>query len=272
MFADSALAARIDRSEADLCARLATLSTEPGPFVLPIAGGQAVFISRGSPMNKVIGLGFDQPLDLAQLEEVERRWSTVGEPVRIELSILTDPEVVRTLTQRGYSVHGFENVLGHSLQDISAGKPDGIRIAIAEDEAAMRSWLDIGVEAFTNLDGTGSVADAVERAELEKALLDMTRAPGFLRYVAWVGDEAVGSAGMRIDGDLAQVAGAGTRVAFRGRGVQKALLQRRLGDARAAGCTLAVVTTSPGTRSQDNVMRRGFSLLYTRAILIRPLI
>jgi hypothetical protein len=51
--------------------------------------------------------------------------------------------------------------------------------------------------------------------------------------------------------------------------VQKALVQRRLADARAAGCDLAVVTTAPGTRSQDNVMRRGFVLLYTRAILVR---
>ena len=74
---------------------------------------------------------------------------------------------------------------------------------------------------------------------------------------------------MRIDGDLAQLAGAGTLPHARGRGVQKALLQRRLADARRAGCTLAVVTTAPGTRSQDNVMRRGFQLLYTRAILVR---
>jgi GNAT superfamily N-acetyltransferase len=74
---------------------------------------------------------------------------------------------------------------------------------------------------------------------------------------------------MRIDGSLAQLAGAGTIPKARGRGVQKALLYRRLADARRAGCTLAVVTTAPGTRSQENVMRRGFELLYTRAILIR---
>ena len=81
--------------------------------------------------------------------------------------------------------------------------------------------------------------------------------------------EAVGEAAMRIDGDLAQLAGAGTLPAARGRGVQKALLQRRLADAAAAGCTLSVVTTAPGTRSQDNAMRRSFELLYTRAIMIK---
>ncbi len=63
--------------------------------------------------------------------------------------------------------------------------------------------------------------------------------------------------------------GAGTLPAFRGRGMQKALLARRLADAQAAGCDLAVVTTAPGSRSQDNVMRRGFELLYTRAVLVK---
>ena len=51
--------------------------------------------------------------------------------------------------------------------------------------------------------------------------------------------------------------------------MQKALVQRRLRDARDAGCDLAVVVTAPGSRSQANVMRRGFELLYARAILVK---
>ena len=94
-------------------------------------------------------------------------------------------------------------------------------------DAEFRTWIDIAVDAFMNLDGTGSVPpDAVPREHLREVLEEMM-------------------------------------------GVQKALLQRRLADASAAGCTLAVVTTAPGTRSQDNVMRRGFELLYTRAILVK---
>jgi hypothetical protein len=37
----------------------------------------------------------------------------------------------------------------------------------------------------------------------------------------------------------------------------------------AAGCDIAVVTTAPGSKSQENVQRRGFDLLYTRAILVK---
>ena len=36
------------------------------------------------------------------------------------------------------------------------------------------------------------------------------------------------------------------------------------------GPDLAVVTTQPGSKSQENVQRRGFALLYSRAILVRP--
>ena len=84
-----------------------------------------------------------------------------------------------------------------------------------------------------------------------------------MRYLGRIGGRAVGEAAMGLDGGLAQICGAGTLPAYRGRGMQKALLARRLADAKAAGCDFAVVTTAPGSRSQENVMRRGFELLYT---------
>jgi hypothetical protein len=51
--------------------------------------------------------------------------------------------------------------------------------------------------------------------------------------------------------------------------VQTALLATRLLDAATAGCDIAVVTTAPGSTSQKNVQRRGFHLLYTRAVLVK---
>jgi len=51
--------------------------------------------------------------------------------------------------------------------------------------------------------------------------------------------------------------------------VQSALLAARLEIAGQAGCDVAVVTTQPGSKSQENVQRQGFELLYTRAVLVR---
>ena len=63
--------------------------------------------------------------------------------------------------------------------------------------------------------------------------------------------------------------GAATAPAHRRRGVQTALLSARLADAAAAGCDVAVITTQPGSKSQQNAQRRGFDLLYTRAVLVK---
>jgi GNAT superfamily N-acetyltransferase len=68
---------------------------------------------------------------------------------------------------------------------------------------------------------------------------------------------------------VAQLTGAATAPAHRGRGVQTALLSARLADAASAGCDIAVVTAQPASKSQRNVQRRGFDLLYTRAVLVK---
>jgi GNAT superfamily N-acetyltransferase len=272
MFADAALAARIDRAEARMCAQIAesVRARESLPCVVPISGGLAVYVGPSSPINKVIGLGLDAGLDVAALERIEREWGDRGEPVRIEMSVLTDPSMGSALTGRGYRLHGFENVMGLRLDGEAPPRyVSNVTVEIAAD-ADFDSWIDIALDAFTHLDGTGSVPpDDLPREHLREVLEEMMGVPGFIRYLARLDGDAVGEAAMRIDGDLAQIAGAGTLPRARGRGVQKALLQRRVADARAAGCTLAVVTTAPGTRSQDNVMRRGFELLYTRAILVK---
>jgi len=271
MFADRFLASRIDGAEARLCVGFARARRpEFRPAVLPVSGGLAVYAGPASPVNKLIGLGFDAPLDLASLADVEREWRDRGEPVRIELSILADATAGPALSERGYRLHGFENVLGLPLESPAASAPDAAIETL--DDADPRLWTDIAVAAFLDLDGTGSVADdALSRDQLEQELLDYAEVPGLQRYLAKIDGKPVGEAALRLDADsgLAQFAGSGTLPAFRGRGVQKALVQRRLADARAAGCDLAVVTTAPGTRSQENVMRRGFVLLYTRAILVR---
>jgi GNAT superfamily N-acetyltransferase len=78
-----------------------------------------------------------------------------------------------------------------------------------------------------------------------------------------------GGGAVRISDGLVQLAGAATLPSHRRRGVQSALLRARLLDAARQGCDLAVVTTEPASKSQENVQRAGFALLYARAVLIR---
>ena len=273
MYVNSDLAAQIDRAEGRLCSGVAAATGKLHPeyrsLVLTTGGGEAVFVNSQSPMNKVIGLGFDGPLKTTDFEHLESEWKDRGEPVRVELSSLADPSCGDFLCQRGYRLKGFENELGRPAKDVGSA-PKGITVKAVADAADAVMFIDISATAFANMDGTGQVADdAFDREFLERVLKDAALSAGMRRYLANIESGSVGAASMRIDGKLAQLTGAGTLPQFRGRGVQKALLQTRLSDAYAAGCELVVVTTAPGSRSQQNVMRQGFSLLYTRAILTK---
>lgn len=78
-----------------------------------------------------------------------------------------------------------------------------------------------------------------------------------------------GGASLRLSNGVAQLAGAATLPEHRRQGVQSALLSERLADAAREGCDVAVVTTEPGSKSQQNVQKIGFELLYSRAVLIK---
>jgi len=98
----------------------------------------------------------------------------------------------------------------------------------------------------------------------------MAGARGLVRFLARRSGEPAGGASFRSADGVAQLCGAGTLPAHRRRGVQAALLEHSLAEAARAGCELAVVTTLPGSKSQENVQRQGFELLYARAILRLP--
>lgn len=257
MFVDSQLAARIDRVEARLSRAVA--EGIPGAHVVEVGGGAAVFGRSGSPVNKLIGAGFDGALDDAALATVEAAWS---EPLRIELATLASPDAAAQLSRRGYHLLGFEAVLVRPLDDAPAPAHD----VGADDDAA---WQRVLVDGFAAGDGTGAQVDHYAREAIEQVMRDFARAPGFARYVARIAGEPAGAATMRVDDGIAVLCGAATLPAYRRRGVQAALLAARLRDARAAGCAIAVMTAAPGSLSQHNAMRSGFALGYARAILQR---
>jgi ribosomal protein S18 acetylase RimI-like enzyme len=139
------------------------------------------------------------------------------------------------------------------------------------DEAAL--WLDVVVSGFAQPDAVAAQAAGQEypREAIERVYEDFAAIAGFRRYLARVDGVVAGGASMREFDGIAQLCGAATLPAFRRRGVQTALLQVRLRDGARRGCNLAVVTTAPGSKSQQNAQRRGFALLYARALHMKAL-
>jgi GNAT superfamily N-acetyltransferase len=273
LFCDTALAERIERIEAQLIAAASGATrrrrADARGFVIPIAGGVASFAEPGSPFNKVAGLGFGGVPSATALDDIEQAFAARGALVQIELAHLADPAIGAVLTERGYRLTSFENVLGHALEGRrDRVTPRGVEVRPSSDHE-FDAWLDVVTDAVTHPDTEGVpqheefAAEAIEAAER-----DLVSA-GVVRYVALRDGVIAGGADMRMAGAVAQLGGAATSPAHRRRGIHTALISARLADAAAHGCDIAVITVQPGSKSQKNAQRRGFDLLYTRAVLVK---
>jgi GNAT superfamily N-acetyltransferase len=273
LFCGIELAGRIERAEAGLIAALAGATrarTGAGDgFVTAIGGGVASFAEADSPYNKVAGVGFAGAPGEAEWEAVEAAFAERGAATQVELAHLADPEIAPLLSDRGYRLEGYENVLGFDLRAVPEPvRPPGIEVRRSGPEE-FEAWLAVVVEGSVHPDTDGVPwHDEFPRSILENAQRD-SAAAGLVRYVAVRDGVFAGGAEFRVAGGIAQFAGAATAPEHRRRGVQTALLSARLVDAAAAGCEVAVITTQPGSKSQQNSQRRGFDLLYTRATLVK---
>ena len=273
LFCDAALAERIELAEVKLIAKASAAARRRGPagagFVIPVAGGVASFAEQGSPFNKVAGLGFGGVPSPTDLDEMERAFAARRAPVQVELAHLADPMVGARLTERGYRLTSFENVLGLDLQGAPGGViPPGIDVRPSDDDE-FDAWFAVVAEGVAHPDAQGVPShEDFPREVVERAERDVGTA-GVVRYVALRDGVIVGGASFYMAEGVALLAGAATAPAHRRRGVHSALVSARITEATAAGCDVAVVTTQPASRAQQNVQHRGFDLLYTRAVLVK---
>ena len=237
--------------------------------MIGVGGGVGVFIERNSPTNKLIGAGFSGPVDESDLLEIEDHFTRHRARLQAEVATLADPALHRQLVERGYLPHGFENVLGHPLHDVVASSRGRITVELLSS-SDLPSLADVMAEGFSNPDTGGVGGDELPPVEtIRRAFMGTWRHAGFRGYLARIDGAIVGGAVLRVDTGVAQFGGAATLPAFRRRGVQTTLLRARLADAERAGCDIAVVVTQPASKSQQNVQREGFSLLYARQLLVK---
>lgn len=270
LFCDTGLAARVEATEtvAIVGGVHGGIRRGSAGFVHRLAGGAACFGTSGSPLNKVVGIGFAEPPSAEDWEIVEAAYAEMGAAVQVELSNLADSRVGLELTGRGYGLTSYENVLGMRLGSRTWERPDNVEVRL-DDADGFERWLDLVIEGFANPDQEGPAHEEFPREIIAEAMADLAATVGTRRYLAIHDGAAAGGGSMRIAAGVATLSGAATVPAHRGHGVQTALLSARLAEATEAGCDLAIITTAPGSKSQRNAQGRGFSLLYTRAVLVK---
>jgi len=258
------LARQIELAEAraavDCAEAVQRLKPSIGAAVKPIGGGFAVYCGAGSPATQAIGLGLDGLVTDEEFQGLEEFYRSRGETVRVETCPLAHASLIEQFGKNGYRVTEFSNVMVRPLSGAetlhnSAHRPSGVTVEKV-GPGQMDLWTLTVAQGFS------------EQAAISQELLETMRAfsagPHVECYLARVDGAVAGGATLWLREGIAGLFGASTLPAFRNRGVQTALMYMRLARAAAAGCQLAACLAQPGSISQRNVLRQGFSVLYTR--------
>lgn len=227
-----------------------------------IGGGLVCVMAHdptGGYWNRVLGLGIDQPLTDEVVEEVAAFGRAHGAPLLcVQLAPGADPV-------------GWPDVLGrHGLTPsaswvkfVAAG---GFRVEATTGVSIERIGPERGGDfARVMCEGFGMPVDS----PLPDWFAQMPGMEDLRTYAAVEDGRLLAAATLCVRGGLASLCGAATLSDARGRGLQSALMARRVEDANALGA--AWIVTETGTETADdpnpslhNMRRLGFTELYER--------
>jgi GNAT superfamily N-acetyltransferase len=205
--------------------------------------------------NRVVGLGDEHAGQVAGLID----WfESRGIEGRFEIVPgLPCPKVLSALTDAGYAHSGFHAVM--------FGKPapappahDGVTVEVVD-----ASTLDDFFDCYA------AGRDIPNTAGFKANVRSWLGQPGWTLYLGRFNGQPAGSAKLFMHGRTGYCADAAVAPAFRGHGVQQALLHRRIADAHAAGADLTCAMADYLSSSQRNMARAGMALLHLKAIWTR---
>lgn len=267
VFADLDLARRLEATDAwvglESSQIHAGLHPASGSAAAPIAGGYAVFTGVGSPLTQALGIGMNGIVTEADLDQLEEFFYRRGSPVHIELCPLADGSLLHLMSQRGYTLRGYTNMLVRPIRPAEPGGPaaTNINVRTCEPEEAT-VWARTVAQGFAE-------AVVVSDENLD-VLLSLFHRPNAQCVIAWMGERAAGAGAFSTHEGIAALYGASTLHQFRRQGVQSAIIRRLLANASGAKCDLAYTLTHPGSISQRSVIRQGFQVAYTRSTMVHP--
>jgi GNAT superfamily N-acetyltransferase len=257
---DLTLAREIELAEAEAavgCAEMIKASQTNGSgAVEPIAGGYAVYCGPGSPVTQAVALGLSGPVSGNEFDRLEAFYFSRNEPVRVETCPLADASLMELYKERGYHVSEFSNVMVRPID----GRASATAPADVEIRLVSREEIDVWVLTVAQ----GFAENYPVTQELLSVMKMFALGKNTECYLASFDGRIAGGATFAVRGRIGGLFGASTLPEFRKRGVQTALLHRRLQRAAEMGCELAMSLAQPGSISQRNIARQGFQTLYTR--------
>jgi ribosomal protein S18 acetylase RimI-like enzyme len=222
-----------------------------------LEGGAVALMARHIPyagFNSVVGLraGHEQ-----QIEPLIAWYRGQGVEAQFEtVPGYYDPALGRELVRLGYFQSGFHTSLVCDPDLALPAAAQGVAVERVADAAALEEFLDAYIAGRALLDGPGFKVNV--RPWLQE--------PGWQLYLGRSQGRPAAAAILYLHDKLGYCADATTNPAFRGRGLQTALLARRIADARAAGVDFLCSGAEFLSQSHRNMERVGMRVQFVRAL------
>jgi len=207
--------------------------------------------------NRVSGLGVETPATEAQLDEAIGRFRAAGVPrFFIDVSPAARPILLTDwIAGRGYAIHNNWVKLTREIEPVPAAFTTA-RIA------------EIGREHAHDYGRIVQIVFGLPDTMAEWASGHVGR-PGRRHFMAYERDKPVGTAGLYVEGEWGEFGYAAVLPEARGRGIQAALIARRIRAARESGCRWLSMETAEETLEKPsyslrNAKRMGFEVAYLR--------
>lgn len=258
------LAQRIEQSEIDyMMDRMMAIRERQGNpehVQLRSFGGAAAIASKGMPwpqFNTVKGFGLDE---LLLLPEILAFYAECGCRPQFEITpAKATPELLKLLSEQGFMPGGFQASFYAVPEAASMNLPAHIRIRRLERDE-MTTYARIHCLGF------GMNESGIEPIAANNAVLQGR--PGWHFYMG-LADEIPAAAGvMYVENGTASLTFAATLPEYRSRGLQYALVRRRMQEAAMNGCQLVVSQAAYLSPSHRNMERAGMKLAYTRMNMV----
>jgi len=206
-------------------------------------------------MNRVLGLGYEQPASVGQIEDIVEFYSSRELPVGI--SLIPDaqpPEVVAWLQQKGFALQNSWAKMYRDDSPIEQRQTDFRIVELGQDDATQYSM---------------AMCQGFELpAHCAPAFAALGRVPG--NHVFGVLDKKaiVAVSVLTVVNEIGHLNSMTTLKSHRGRGIQGALMAHHVDEGIRIGCKWFATETGllPGqaNHSYNNMVRSGFQLAYER--------
>lgn len=249
--------------------RQAQATVDVGRESEEIGGGWMTFVGVGSWANQACGLGLQGLVTDEDLDRLVEFYVSRGVEPRIEVCPFVDETLITGLSRRGFRLREFENALTRELppnEDLRAvhpnGWPEGLVLVHVDPTD------DVQVSTFAEMSTQGFRAAGEPLSDVYKVTTTKTvRHPRCDSFLARFQGTDVGGGGMESSDQVAYLFGTSVARTHRRKGIQAALILRRLELARERGCSIAVIHSQPGLPTERNALRMGFIPGYTKVVL-----